>query len=193
MENVKTVIVDLREPKKKRGKKEETVLENEIENDEKAEEQIKKRVITNTIKWNFTEEELELERQFTYIKQIQDKNIVNREQCEMIKRLIHTKLYGYRSQDTHKGLFDEEKFIKEERVFELLNECENRCFYCKELVNVLYEQVREQKQWTLDRLDNDYGHNDLNVVIACLGCNLRRKTMYHERYVFTKQLNIIKT
>jgi hypothetical protein len=23
-------------------------------------------------------------------------------------------------------------------------------------------------------------------------CNLRRRTMYHERYVFTKQLNVVK-
>jgi hypothetical protein len=25
-----------------------------------------------------------------------------------------------------------------------------------------------------------------------LTCNLRRRTMYHERYVFTKQLNVVK-
>jgi hypothetical protein len=47
-------------------------------------------------------------------------------------------------------------------------------------------------QWTLERIDNDLGHNKNNVEIACLNCNLRRRTMYHERYLFTKELNIIK-
>ena len=71
-------------------------------------------------------------------------------------------------------------------------DCKNKCYYCKENVNVLYEIVREPKQWTLERLDNSFGHNHDNVVIACLNCNVRRRTMYHERYVFTKQLNIVK-
>ena len=60
------------------------------------------------------------------------------------------------------------------------------------MVEILYEKVREPKQWTLDRIDNRYGHNKENVLIACLDCNVRRKTMYHERYAFTKQLNIVK-
>ena len=60
------------------------------------------------------------------------------------------------------------------------------------MVNVLYKNVREPLQWTLERIDNDYGHNHDNVTIACLECNLRRRTMYHERYVFTKQLVIKK-
>lgn len=52
--------------------------------------------------------------------------------------------------------------------------------------------LEKPKQWTLDRIDNDIGHYSDNVVIACLSCNLHRKTMYHERFLFTKQLNIIK-
>jgi hypothetical protein len=59
-------------------------------------------------------------------------------------------------------------------------------------MKILYEHVREPKQWSLERIDNDYGHNKNNVEIACLSCNLRRKTMYHERFIFTKQLNIVK-
>jgi len=59
-------------------------------------------------------------------------------------------------------------------------------------VSVLYEIVREPMQWTLERINNDFGHNYGNVEIACLNCNLHRRTMYHERYLFTKELNIIK-
>jgi len=57
---------------------------------------------------------------------------------------------------------------------------------------VLYKSVREPKQWSVERINNDYGHNKNNVTIACLSCNLSRRTMYHERYRFTKQLIIDK-
>ena len=52
----------------------------------------------------------------------------------------------------------------------------------------MYEYVREPKQWTLERLDNAYGHNKNNVVISCLSCNIRRRTMASEKYVQTKQM-----
>jgi hypothetical protein len=37
-------------------------------------------------------------------------------------------------------------------------------------------------------LDNPYGHNCENVVIACLSCNLRRRTTHFERYLSTKRI-----
>ena len=58
---------------------------------------------------------------------------------------------------------------------------------------LLYEKLREPRQWTLERLDNNYGHNKGNLEISCLKCNIDRKTMYHERFMFTKELKIIKT
>jgi hypothetical protein len=102
------------------------------------------------------------------------------------------KICGYRGQDVNKSLYDETMFINREQVLDLMIKCQNRCFYCKEPVNVIYENVREPRQWTLERIDNSRGHNKDNVEIACLNCNLHRKTMHHERYLFTKELNIIK-
>ena len=59
-------------------------------------------------------------------------------------------------------------------------------------VKILYKLVRESSQWSIERINNEFGHNKDNVTIACLDCNLKRKTMYHERFKFTKQLNIVK-
>ena len=75
---------------------------------------------------------------------------------------------------------------------QLLIDSELKCHYCKKEIKLLYEMVREQCQWSLDRIDNNYGHNYDNLFVTCLSCNLRRKTMYHERYEFTKQLTISK-
>jgi RNase P subunit RPR2 len=106
---------------------------------------------------------------------------------------IQTKLNGYKSQDVLKELYDATQFVTLQSTLSLLITSEMKCFYCKEPVQVLYQHVREPKQWTLERIDNKHGHNDGNVEIACLSCNLRRRTMYHERFVFTKQLTIVKT
>lgn len=178
-ENVKKLAVSL-EPIEKKKKEVKTQKEKQ------------KRQITTTAKWVFGEPELESIYQWKLIKQIKYDNIVDKEHCDFVIKQINNKIYGYRSQDIDKNKLNETKLINLQNVIDLLTTCENKCFYCKENVGILYEYVRESKQWTLDRLDNAFGHNNDNVVIACLSCNLRRKTMHPERYVFTKQMVIKK-
>ncbi len=56
----------------------------------------------------------------------------------------------------------------------------------------MYDSVREKKQWTLDRINNDLGHHNDNTVVCCLECNLKKGTMNDEKFKFTKQLRIKK-
>ena len=56
----------------------------------------------------------------------------------------------------------------------------------------MYKKVRHNKQWTLDRLNNDIGHFTDNVVISCLSCNLKKRRMDEEKFKFSKQLIITK-
>ena len=58
---------------------------------------------------------------------------------------------------------------------------------------LFYKQIRDKKQWTLDRIDNSVGHNSDNVIISCLECNLKRRTTEMDRFTFTKQLKIKKS
>jgi len=152
-----------------------------------------KRVIVET--WNFTENDLDFENIIQVLNMIQKKVVENPEYkniCKCIIQQLNQKINGYKSQDIAKNLLDLEKIVDLETVLQLLLQCNLECFYCKNKVKVLYEHVREPSQWTLDRIDNDYGHNKGNLEIACLSCNVRRRTMYADRYVFTKQLKLVK-
>lgn len=168
----------------KPSKKENKVIEQK---------QPSKRRITTTAKWNFSEEDLSYDRQLSYIEQLQGGNIQDERQCNMIISLLKQKLNSYLSQDKKKDRFSTEEFVKIEEVIRLLFECNNVCYYCKKPVEILYENVREPRQWSLERISNNIGHNKGNLEIACLHCNVNRKTMNQERFVFTKQLNIVKT
>jgi 5-methylcytosine-specific restriction endonuclease McrA len=164
----------------------------------------KDRVITQTIKWTFGEPELLFENQWKLINNLNNSSIIENDNVLQINEIkphphilfIHQqlkhKLYGYYYQDLKKKKYSEELFIKLENIVKLLIDCKFNCYYCKNKVQVLYQHVREASQWTLERIDNEFGHNEGNVVIACLQCNLKRKTMYHERFVFTKQIKIVK-
>jgi hypothetical protein len=152
----------------------------------------KKRSVTALDSWQFSAADLEPDMQRVYIKQLHSKSVIAKQPCKVIQQHIMQKLNGYKAQDVKKGFHDPEKFADVEYVIQMLEESLNLCYYCKESVQVLYENVREPKQWSLDRIYNNQGHNKGNLVIACLKCNVSRKTMYHERYAFTKQLVIVK-
>ena len=141
-----------------------------------------------TNKWRFENKNLDfMENLYT----LQKKEGYNEVQ-EEIRRQINYKINSYKGQDVKKGLLLELDFVDYDYVLNLLIDKQLKCFYCREDVLLLYNYVRENKQWTLERIDNKIGHNRGNVEIACLLCNLRRRTMYHERYVFTKQLCVVK-
>jgi len=147
----------------------------------------KERIVLKKEKWEFDEEYFLSEKQLDILINKNNDIIYNKMMQE-----IQKKINGYKQQDKDKKKINNELFVDIDYIVDLLKQCEIKCFYCKCNTTILYKKVREPKQWSLERIDNDYGHNKDNVAIACLECNLRRKTMYHERYLFTKQLNIIK-
>lgn len=106
----------------------------------------------------------------------------------LIGKLLSAKRQGYKSQDIQKNLFEHNKFISVEGIRELLVASRLICFYCNLPVKLVYKYARDPKQWSLERVDNDYGHNTDNVVIACLDCNVRRRTIFQERYKKTKEM-----
>lgn len=110
----------------------------------------------------------------------------------IILREIDGKRKAYIYQDKQHNIYDPRYTITTNRVIELLVETELMCHYCREICQVMYKEAMCRRQWTLDRIDNNYGHNDKNVVIACLDCNLKRGTMDSERFRMGKQFTFRK-
>lgn len=111
---------------------------------------------------------------------------------KIIKRELQKKRNSYRQQDIKKNILNETTLITTEQIIEKLVASKLCCFYCRQTIWLIYDNYRDPYQWTLDRMDNNTGHNYNNVLISCLGCNLKRGTMKKEDFEFAKNLKVIK-
>ena len=212
-ENKKIIVLHNIETIQQENKKEQTnniiSINYPIQKDKQiqVEHQRLKRIITSTDKWIFNKNDLTNENQLLIIKKIYNKlkepECINSleyftlktddKNCNFVIQQLKNKLYSYKSQDCEKKKINTEKFVNMVYIIEILLQSNLKCYYCKNDVKILYEIVREPEQWTLDRLDNDFGHNIDNVVISCLKCNIRKKIIHPERYVNTKKcVNVVK-
>ena len=129
-------------------------------------------------------------------------------QCEIIRKLyidnsfeyknqlnniIKNKLDSYKQQDKKHEIYSDYHFISLEDTIQKLLESKMKCKYCNNKLLLIYSLIRDPTQWTLDRIDNNYGHNTDNVVICCLKCNLERRNTNMDKFLFTKQLVIKKS
>ena len=89
--------------------------------------------------------------------------------------------------------FDKNTFITFNQTVEMLIDCKLTCFYCVCYTPILYKNVRDGNQWTLDRTNNDVGHSYGNVVVSCLKCNLQRKRMSSTAFAMSKQMVITRS
>lgn len=112
--------------------------------------------------------------------------------AKLAKRQIEKKIQSYKQQDVYKNRFSQSDFIDFQNVVAELYKSDLTCRYCETFVYLLYEHVRENYQWTLDRINNDIGHNNGNVIISCLECNLKRRRTNNDAFLFTKKMQIVK-
>jgi hypothetical protein len=120
-----------------------------------------------------------------------DSNILLTPIEKIIFNEIKIKINNYKSQDVG-NKFNTNNIISIISCIELLVKSQNTCFYCLEPCLIVYQNIRYPKQWTLDRINNDIGHNTNNVVIACLQCNLQRKNKNSDKFLQGKQLKLVK-
>jgi hypothetical protein len=153
-----------------------------------------KRIATLTTSWktNVKQEQLsDTETQLEILRTLEEQP-----NAPFLKSLVARKLKSYHEQDAKKQFHlitsttpdPPINTITIEETVRLLVDSRMICYYCQEVTLFFYETVREPRQWTLERLNNEFPHTLENVVIACLQCNLRRRCMNGERYQKTKQI-----
>ena len=117
---------------------------------------------------------------------------VNVERNKDIITVLKQKYSSYKSQDKHSNKYDPEQHITYEQMIEKIYKSKLKCYYCTCDVSILYNKKRLKSQWTLERLDNNLRHYNTNTCIACLDCNLKRRTDNYEYFKNSKQNIIIK-
>ena len=111
---------------------------------------------------------------------------------KQINSEIKKKRTSYKSQDGSKKKYNESTFISENEIYEKLLSSNMKCYYCRSNTCIFYNKVRQPDQWTLERIDNLFGHSNINTVISCLDCNLKRRDKNSNAFQFAKQLVIKK-
>jgi len=152
----------------------------------------KKRV--DSLGWNFSAEYFTYYKQIELLKDIFANNFITNDDAvsKIVFQQITTKISGYKQQDILKKHYDCHKFVDFKNIIVKLIECDLKCRYCRKRMTILYDVSREMTQWSVDRIDNDMGHNNDNYHLACLDCNLKRRRQTDKNFLFTKQLSIIK-
>lgn len=175
-----------------------TELTNGSKQIKKKEKEKKMRVETKT--WGLSNDDLSFETQLHLLKMIFNKEInkeINKEKIidkhiGMIVSHIKSKISSYKQQDILKNKLNVNEFVSFNDVIDLLYSSQMKCHYCSCETYLLYEVVRENKQWSLDRINNEIGHNRNNLLIACLECNLKRRRTNKDAFFFTKNLQIVR-
>ena len=93
---------------------------------------------------------------------------------------IKAKLRGYKSQDIDSERYSRENFISKDEVNLLIKKQSSKCNYCWKSC--------DDTNWTLDRINNDYGHDSNNCCISCIDCNLQRNDQFYSVFYRKKAL-----
>jgi 5-methylcytosine-specific restriction endonuclease McrA len=168
------------------------IIEEQKKTTKKINCQKEKKMRVETKTWGLNEDDLLHETQLGILKSIHNKSIEKNTYISKMLTHIKSKICSYRQQDIVKKRLDKDLLVDFDEVINLLITCDMKCCYCSENVYILYEKVRESRQWSLDRINNDIGHNIGNLVIACLECNLKRRRTNKDAFMFTKNMVIIK-
>ena len=130
--------------------------------------------------------------QYELLRLVHYETSKNVEHKSLLIKELTSKLNGYKQQDVKKKMYESSSFITMEQLQSKLIDELLTCVFCNIQVKLLYDKVRDDTQWTLDRIDNDLGLSSTNTRIACLKCNLQRRRLDYNKFHWTKNLVITK-
>lgn len=88
-----------------------------------------------------------------------------------VKITIRKWINHCRTNDKKYQRYDADRFIDKCFLKGLVEDSENKCYYCKK--ELQYDE-RKKNLASIERIDDNLGHIKSNCVIACFSCNCRR-------------------
>jgi hypothetical protein len=122
---------------------------------------------------------------------LQDIKNIDNSILKLFNSEINNKINSYNNQDIIKNLKNDNIIIFD-NLIEKLVISKLKCCFCNNIVKIFYKEVRDNLQWTLDRIDNNKPHTIDNVNISCLKCNIQRRNRNHDKFLLSKQMKINK-
>ena len=86
-------------------------------------------------------------------------------------KFLRGKLSGYKKQDEENGLVNRNRAADLFDVQELIKRECNSCFNCGNTLDTSSHALSHETHFTLDRLNNSYGHLKGNLQLSCWRCN----------------------
>lgn len=115
-----------------------------------------------------------LEDVFIYIDDKDEMNVLEEEQL-FIKNCIW-KIKGYEMSDKKKGFkWEEGEYVDVAWITKKMYECEGVCYRCHASLEFLNYNHMDEKQFSVNRLDNNKPHTKDNCEIICFLCNRNLK------------------
>jgi hypothetical protein len=115
-----------------------------------------------------------LEDVFIYIDDNDEMNVLEEEQL-FIKNCIW-KIKGYEMSDKKKTFkWEEREYVDVAWITKKMYECEGVCYRCHCELEYMKYGFREEKQFSVNRLDNNKPHTKDNCELICFSCNRNLK------------------
>lgn len=134
---------------------------------------LRTKILNDTYRCN--NKEKVADRQKKYAQKNRDK--INKYHKKYIKKeWWRPKIQSSKSEDKKYNRYDPIDYIDKDFIFEQRDKQNNKCDYCR--CDMTTHRKGEKSCLTVERIDNDLGHNKSNCVLACFECNVKRRAIY---------------
>ena len=92
----------------------------------------------------------------------------NKNNMLKIKQMVESRILSYTCRDKKYNI---NKTIGTRDLCEIINNNENKCYYCKNIVYLYFEEKYNENKMTFDAMVPTNGHIKTNICISCYKCN----------------------
>jgi hypothetical protein len=85
-----------------------------------------------------------------------------------IKQMVESRILSYKCRDKKYNI---NKTIGTRDLCEIINNNENKCYYCNNIVYLHFEEKYNENKMTFDAMVPTNGHIKTNICICCYKCN----------------------